>query len=94
LVDQASSQLHYSVSLPLFKVQSDDVNGHSNLHLLEGENVRKLHIVSLENVRFVEEAERLKLSTKHNLLILTLGWTAVANMASHAISSEFDFGDS
>jgi hypothetical protein len=80
LVDQASSQLHYSMSLPLFKVQSDDVNGHSNLHLLEGENVRKLHIVSLENVRFVEEAERLnKLSTKHNLLILTLGWTARAD---------------
>jgi Leucine-rich repeat (LRR) protein len=74
LVDQASSLLHYSLTLPLFKVRADDISAHSNLHLLEGENVNDLHIVSLENVRSVEEAERLKLSTKHNLLTLKLAW--------------------
>jgi len=49
LIDQAHSLLHYSLTLPLFKVRADDVGAHSNLHLLEGENVTELHIVSLEN---------------------------------------------
>lgn len=79
LIDQASSLLHCSLTLPLFKVCADDVSTHSNLHLLEGENIDKLCIVSLENVRSVEEAERLKMSTKHNLLSLKLAWTQGAD---------------
>ena len=75
LIDQAHSLLHYSLTLPLFKVRADDVGAHSNLHLLEGENATELHIVSLENVRFLEEAHRLKLLTKHSLLTLKLSWT-------------------
>uniref|UniRef100_K3ZZK5 Uncharacterized protein n=1 Tax=Setaria italica TaxID=4555 RepID=K3ZZK5_SETIT len=76
LMDQASSLLHYSLTLPLFKVRADDVNDHSNLHVLEGENaIGELHIVSLENVRLLEEAQRLNLLTKHNLLTLKLVWT-------------------
>ena len=67
LIDQAHSLLHYSLTLPLFKVHGDDVSAHSNLHLLEGENVAELHIVFLGNVRFLEEAQRLKLLTKHSV---------------------------
>ncbi|XP_034568258.1 uncharacterized protein [Setaria viridis] len=79
LMDQASSLLHHSLTLPLFKVRADDVSAHSNLHVLEGENVGELHIVSLENVRLLEEAQRLKLLTKHNLLTLKLVWTLHAD---------------
>jgi len=39
LMDQAHSLLHCSLTLPLFKVRADNVSAHSNLHLLEGENV-------------------------------------------------------
>ncbi|RCV38890.1 hypothetical protein SETIT_8G178500v2 [Setaria italica] len=80
LMDQASSLLCYSLTLPLFKVRADDVSAHSNLHVLEGENVvSELHIVSLENVRLLEEAQKLKLSTKHSLLTLKLVWTLDAD---------------
>ncbi|KAF8665845.1 hypothetical protein HU200_053924 [Digitaria exilis] len=75
LIDQANSLLPYSLTLPLFRVSADDVSARSNLHLLESENVAELHIVSLENVRSVEEAETLKLLTKRNLLCLKLAWT-------------------
>ncbi|CAL4990932.1 unnamed protein product [Urochloa decumbens] len=75
LMDQASSLLHYSLTLPIFKVRADDACAHSNLHLLEGENVDALHIVALENVRLLDEAQRLKLLTKQNLLTLKLVWT-------------------
>jgi Leucine-rich repeat (LRR) protein len=78
LLDKASSLLHYSLSLPLFKVRADGVSGHSNLHLLEGEDVGELHIVSLENVRSLEEARRLNLLTKQNLSSLELVWTSGA----------------
>ncbi|RCV38603.1 hypothetical protein SETIT_8G156000v2 [Setaria italica] len=61
LMDQASSLLHYSLTLPLFKVRADDISAHSNLHMLEGENT-------------VEEARRLNLLTKQNLLSLKLVW--------------------
>nr|XP_034606517.1 putative disease resistance protein RGA1 isoform X1 [Setaria viridis] len=80
LMDQASSLLHYSLTLPIFKVRADDVSAHSNLHVLEGENaVGELHIVSLENVRLLEEARRLNLLTKQNLLSLKLVWTLDAH---------------
>jgi Leucine-rich repeat (LRR) protein len=78
LLDKASSLLHYSLSLPLFMVRADGVSGHSNLHLLEGENVGELQIVSLENVRSLEEARRLNLLTKQNLRSLKLVWTSGA----------------
>ncbi|XP_034568628.1 uncharacterized protein [Setaria viridis] len=79
LMDQASSLLHYSLTLPLFKVRADDVSAHSNLHVLEGENIiGELHIVSLENIRLLEEAWRLNLLTKQNLLRLKLLWNSNA----------------
>ncbi|CAL4990675.1 unnamed protein product [Urochloa decumbens] len=79
LMDQASSLLHYSLTLPIFKVRADDACAHSNLHLLEGKNVDELHIVALENIRLLEEAQRLKLLTKQNLLTLGLVWTLGAD---------------
>ncbi|CAL4990931.1 unnamed protein product [Urochloa decumbens] len=79
LMDQANSLLHYSLTLPIFKVCVDDICAHSNLHLLEGENIDELHIVALENVRLLEEAQRLKLLTKQNLLTLKLVWTLDAD---------------
>uniref|UniRef100_K3ZGY5 NB-ARC domain-containing protein n=1 Tax=Setaria italica TaxID=4555 RepID=K3ZGY5_SETIT len=79
LMDQASSLLDYSLTLPLFKVRADDVSVHSNLHVLEGENVGELHIVSLENVKLLEEAQRLNLLTMQNLLTLKLVWTLDAD---------------
>ncbi|CAO1940453.1 unnamed protein product [Urochloa humidicola] len=79
LMDRASSLFHYSLTLPLFKVRTDDVGAHSNLHLLEGENISELHIVCLENVRLLKEAQRLELSTKHNLFSLKLVWTLDAD---------------
>ncbi|XP_066340594.1 putative disease resistance protein RGA3 isoform X2 [Miscanthus floridulus] len=80
VMDQASSLLHYSLTIPLFKVRADDVSGHSNLHLLQGEShIDELNIVSLENVRFLEEARRLELSAKQSLVDLTLSWTSNAD---------------
>jgi Leucine-rich repeat (LRR) protein len=64
LVDQASSLVHFSKSLPDFKVRADDVNGCSNFHLLEGINVSELRIRCLENVSSLEEANKVKLSRK------------------------------
>jgi hypothetical protein len=78
LADQASSLVHFSQTLPDFKVRADDVNGCSNLHLLEGINVGKLRIRSLENVRSLEEANKVKLLEKQNLSKLSLAWTVGA----------------
>ncbi|CAN6221583.1 unnamed protein product [Urochloa humidicola] len=79
LINQANSLLHYSLTLPLFKVRADDVNAHSNLHLLKDETISVLNIVSLENVILLEEAQRLKLLTKQDLLSLELSWTSDAD---------------
>jgi Leucine-rich repeat (LRR) protein len=79
LIDQANSLLGL-LTLPLFKVRAgDDVSAQSNLHLLEGENPHELDIVSIENVRFLEEAQRIKLFAKQNLLRLKLVWTLTAD---------------
>jgi hypothetical protein len=78
LVDQASSLVHFSQTLPDFSVRADDVNGCSNLHLLEGINVGELRIHSLENVRSLEEANKVKLLEKQNLSELRLAWTVGA----------------
>jgi hypothetical protein len=67
--------VHFSQTLPEFKVRADDGNGGSNLHLLEGINVSELRISSLENVRFLEEATKVKLLDKHNLSKLKLAWS-------------------
>ncbi|GJN24298.1 hypothetical protein PR202_gb12032 [Eleusine coracana subsp. coracana] len=74
-IDQATSLLHYSLALPFFKVRADDVNACSNLPLLDDANVCELRIVSLENVRSLEEARKVKLLDKSNLSTLTLAWT-------------------
>ncbi|CAD6255967.1 unnamed protein product [Miscanthus lutarioriparius] len=75
LLDQASSLVNYSQTLPLFKVRADEFNGCSNLPLLEGTHVSELRIRCLENVRSLEEATKVKLSDKHNLSKLTLSWS-------------------
>ncbi|CAD6255978.1 unnamed protein product [Miscanthus lutarioriparius] len=86
LINQASSLVHFSQTLPDFTVRADDVNGCSNLHMLEGINVSELRIRHLGNVRSLEEASKVKLLDleeaskvklldKHNLLELTLSWT-------------------
>ncbi|WVZ50136.1 hypothetical protein U9M48_001422 [Paspalum notatum var. saurae] len=76
LMDQASSLVHYSRTLPVFKVLADDVSGCRKLHLLEGaHHISELRIVSLENVRCLEESSKAKLADKHNLSKLTLEWT-------------------
>ncbi|WVZ50134.1 hypothetical protein U9M48_001420 [Paspalum notatum var. saurae] len=51
LMDQASSLVHYSQTLPIFKVLADDVSGCRKLHLLEdAHDVSVLRILCLENV--------------------------------------------
>ncbi|XP_066342186.1 uncharacterized protein [Miscanthus floridulus] len=75
LLDQASSLVNYSQTLPLFKVRADEFNGCSNLPLLEGAHVSELRIRCLENVRSLEEATKVKLSGKYNLSKLTLAWS-------------------
>ncbi|CAL4997866.1 unnamed protein product [Urochloa decumbens] len=79
VIDQVYSRLHYSLTLPLFKVGADDLRGCSNLHLLEGVNVGELTIRCLENTKFVEEACKVKLREKQNLSNLTLSWTLEAD---------------
>ncbi|WVZ50173.1 hypothetical protein U9M48_001454 [Paspalum notatum var. saurae] len=76
LMDQASSLVNYSRTLPVFKVLPDDVSGCRRLHLLEGaHHISELRILSLENVRCLDEASKAKLVDKHNLSELTLAWT-------------------
>ncbi|CAL5017795.1 unnamed protein product [Urochloa decumbens] len=76
LMDQASSLVHYSRTLPIFMVRADDDNGCSNLHLLEGaHHASDLRILSLENARSLQEADKVRLSDKHNLSELTLAWS-------------------
>lgn len=68
--------MHYSRTLPVFKVLADDVSGCRKLHLLEGaHHISELQILSLENARCLEEARKAKLADKHNLSELTLDWT-------------------
>jgi Leucine-rich repeat (LRR) protein len=83
LIDQASSLVNFSQTLPVFKVRADEVNGCSNLHQLKGIHVSELRIRSLENVMSLEEANKVKLTDKHNLTKLTLAWStkrAVQNL--------------
>jgi Leucine-rich repeat (LRR) protein len=79
VINQVYSRLHYSLTLPLFKVGADDVKGCSNLHLLEGVNVGELRIRCLENTKSVDEARKVKLCDKQNLSELTLSWTLGAD---------------
>ncbi|KAL6842298.1 hypothetical protein ACP4OV_027946 [Aristida adscensionis] len=79
LIEQANSMLHYSLTLPLFNVRPDDVSGGSNLHKLEGVDTTDLKIHFLENVRSLDEADRIKLLDKQSLLRLTLSWTLGAD---------------
>ncbi|GJN03569.1 hypothetical protein PR202_ga21025 [Eleusine coracana subsp. coracana] len=59
LMDQVNSRFsNYSLTLPLFKVSVDDVSGCSNLHQLEDVDASELTIRCLENVRFLETAQR------------------------------------
>jgi Leucine-rich repeat (LRR) protein len=75
LKDQTSSELHHLLNVPLFKVQADDIHACSNLHLLNDANVPELRICSLENVRFLDEAHKVRLLYKSSLSKLTLAWT-------------------
>ncbi|WVZ50148.1 hypothetical protein U9M48_001434 [Paspalum notatum var. saurae] len=80
LMDQASSLVHYSRTLPVFKVLADDVSGCRKLQLLEGaHHISELRILSLENASCLEEASKAKLMNKHNLSKLTLSWTTGVN---------------
>ncbi len=88
LLDQASSLVHYSHILPVFKVCADAANQCSNLHLLEGDNVSELRIRSLENVVSLEESKKLKLSDKHNLSKLTLAWSGVDDRADQLLEDK------
>ncbi|XP_021317837.1 putative disease resistance protein RGA1 [Sorghum bicolor] len=78
LIDHASSLVHFSQTLPFFRVRADDVSGCSNLHLLERVDASDLRIRSLENVRYLEEANKVKLLDKQILSKLTLTWTVDA----------------
>ncbi|TVU05792.1 hypothetical protein EJB05_48975, partial [Eragrostis curvula] len=81
LMDHVHSRFsNHSLTLPLFKVCADNVSGCcSNIHQLESVNAGELRIRCLENVRFLEEAQRVKLLDKQNLLNLTLAWTLDAD---------------
>ncbi|KAL6590966.1 hypothetical protein ACP70R_050148 [Stipagrostis hirtigluma subsp. patula] len=75
LIDQANSLLHYSLTLPLFKVRADESGTCSNLQELKGVDTEILNIRSLENIRSLDEAQGVKLLDKQNLSVLTLTWT-------------------
>ncbi|CAL5052286.1 unnamed protein product [Urochloa decumbens] len=78
LIDQANSVFSISLpTLPFFKVSASDTC--SNLHLLKDINVEELRIHSLENVRSLEEAQKLKLLDKNDLSKLNLAWTMNAS---------------
>ncbi|GJN36817.1 hypothetical protein PR202_gb25713 [Eleusine coracana subsp. coracana] len=74
LTDHINSRFNYLLTLPLFKVRFDGSDAHSNLHQLEHVNPDHLKIRFLENVRFLEEANTIKLSEKNNLMRLALSW--------------------
>ncbi|KAL6842296.1 hypothetical protein ACP4OV_027944 [Aristida adscensionis] len=75
LIDQVNSRLDYSLTLPFFKVRSADASDCSNLHKLVGVDTGELQICTLENVRYLDEAYRIKLMDKQNLRYLSLAWT-------------------
>ncbi|KAL6842299.1 hypothetical protein ACP4OV_027947 [Aristida adscensionis] len=75
LVDQAKSLLHNSLVLPRFNVRTDDVSAGSNLQKLKGLDTSELKILSLENVRSLDEAYSVKLLDKQSLSGLKLAWT-------------------
>ncbi|WVZ50163.1 hypothetical protein U9M48_001444 [Paspalum notatum var. saurae] len=60
LMDQATSLVHYSRTLPVFKVLTDDVSGCRKLQLLEGaHHISELRILSLENARHLPNCSNL-----------------------------------
>ncbi|WVZ50172.1 hypothetical protein U9M48_001453 [Paspalum notatum var. saurae] len=66
LMDQASSLVHNSRTLPVFKVHADDVSGCRKLHLLEGDHhISELRIVSLENAMCLQEAKNSVVAKEH-----------------------------
>ncbi|KAL6658866.1 hypothetical protein ACP70R_002906 [Stipagrostis hirtigluma subsp. patula] len=75
LIDQASSLFPYPLTLPLFKVSGSACR---NLHQLRGVDTDVLNIVSLENVRSLDEACRINLRDKQNLSYLSLSWESGA----------------
>ncbi|KAK1698394.1 hypothetical protein QYE76_015091 [Lolium multiflorum] len=64
-----------AISLPHFGVQPGDGHSSSNLVLLQHIDPVELNLTGLENVKSVEEAQRINLMGKKKLEDLTLGWT-------------------
>lgn len=61
--------------LPHFVVHTDDGESSSNIGLLRHANPNELHISSLDNVKFTEEVQSIKLTEKHGIHDLKHEWT-------------------
>ncbi|KAM0860331.1 hypothetical protein ACQ4PT_046637 [Festuca glaucescens] len=78
-----------AISLPHFAVQPGDGHSNSNLVLLQHIDPVELNLSELENVKSVEEAQRINLMGKKNLKELTLEWTPDAQrFVDHRILME------
>ncbi|XP_047094554.1 putative disease resistance protein RGA1 [Lolium rigidum] len=78
-----------AISLPHFGVQPGDGHSSSNLVLLQHIDPVELNLTELENVKSVEEAQRINLMEKKNLEYLKLKWTPDAErFVDHKILME------
>ncbi|XP_047094561.1 putative disease resistance protein RGA1 [Lolium rigidum] len=78
-----------AISLPHFRVQPGDGHSSSNLVLLQHIDPVVLKLTGLENVKSVEEAQRINLMGKKNLKYLKLEWTPDAErFVDHKILME------
>ncbi|KAM0920477.1 hypothetical protein ACQ4PT_007494 [Festuca glaucescens] len=78
-----------AISLPHFGVQPGDGHSSSNLVLLQHIDPVKLNLTELENVKSVEEAQRINLTGKKNLEYFKLEWTPDAErFVDHKILME------
>ncbi|KAK1698406.1 hypothetical protein QYE76_015103 [Lolium multiflorum] len=78
-----------AISLPHFAVQPGDGHSSSNLVLLQHTDPVVLNLTGLENVKSVEEAQRINLTGKKNLEYLKLEWTPDAErFVDHKILME------
>ncbi|XP_047043893.1 disease resistance protein RGA2-like [Lolium rigidum] len=78
-----------AVSLPHFGVQPGDGHSSSSIVRLQHMDPVKLNLTKLENVKSVEEAQRINLAGKKKLVSLTLEWTREAErFVDHKILME------
>ncbi|KAL6626387.1 hypothetical protein ACP70R_030113 [Stipagrostis hirtigluma subsp. patula] len=74
-LDKSTLRMGKSLISPNFVVENAEGEQSSNLVLLKDENPLELEISCLENVKSLEEAQRIKLREKQSMIKLALDWT-------------------